>query len=111
MDTAGGHFESTDLDVMEAAKRELREETGLVELLYTQFIRLDIHEVPKTPTQDAHQHWDIQLGFATTEQDISGDVRGKWLKREELRSFSHETDQSVLDFLRGWHESFFQVLN
>ena len=105
----GGHLDSSDVDILSAARREAEEEIGISDLRFSGFLRLDVHDVPTTVKNGAHQHWDIQFGFIAPYQELSGDVSGKWLKWEELPSFSHNTDRSVMTFLEAWYESFFEI--
>ena len=96
----GGHLEVGDIDILSAAKREVAEETGLVDITWDGTIRLDIHEVPKTPKQEAHRHFDIQLGFVAPFIPLNGDVRGVWI---EYDSFDKsKSDDSVTKFLENW---------
>lgn len=84
----GGHIESKDASVAEAAQREAREESGIVDvvLLSTAIVDLDRHDLHTGFSCTAH--WDV--GFAATidpdaeiaVSDESDDVR--WFPIDEL---------------------------
>jgi 8-oxo-dGTP pyrophosphatase MutT (NUDIX family) len=59
----GGHVESTDSCLEDAAMREAREETGLELDFHPRAPRpfdLDIHAIPATPDEAAHFHLDVR---------------------------------------------------
>lgn len=96
----GGHLEEGDDDILAAARREVAEETGLVDISWDGTIRLDIHSVPETTKQSAHLHFDIQLGFVAPFVPLSGDVRGSWVAYESFDK--SKSDDSVNRFLENW---------
>jgi 8-oxo-dGTP pyrophosphatase MutT (NUDIX family) len=98
----GGHLESVDKTVFCAAKREIEEETGLVNVQWDGMMRLDLHQVPQTSKQMPHQHWDMQFGFEIEKSTtlLTGGLHAKWVRYEELDR--QMTDASVLRFLEGW---------
>lgn len=96
----GGHLEVFDEHIVEAAKREIMEETGLVELEWDGTMRLDIHDVPASSSVGAHQHWDLQLGFGTEQTNTSGTLAAQWFFPHELNPSM--TDDSVMRFVEGW---------
>ena len=93
----GGHLEKTDTHILEAAKREIAEETGLTQPQFTGRIHLDLHHVPKTSKQSAHEHWDIQLLFTHTHTPLNGDLRGVWTAIKTLSQ--DQSDESVMRFV------------
>lgn len=93
----GGHLEPHDRDIVDAAQREIVEESGLRDLHFTGHMLLDLHEVPETSKLGAHQHWDIQLLFTHDITPLSGDLRGQWIKQAHLSTA--QSDASVLRFL------------
>jgi 8-oxo-dGTP pyrophosphatase MutT (NUDIX family) len=59
----GGHVESTDLTLEDAALREAREETALELEFHPGAPRpfdLDVHEIPERPGEPAHFHLDVR---------------------------------------------------
>lgn len=58
----GGHIEH-DSDVLSAALREAREETGLADLApaATAIFDVDIHPIPGRGDEPAHEHFDIRF--------------------------------------------------
>lgn len=72
----GGHFEPGERDPLEAAQREVEEETGLaaspvdLEPLFD----LDVHPIPARRDQPAHEHFDLRfLLVAASAGAIVGD--------------------------------------
>jgi 8-oxo-dGTP pyrophosphatase MutT (NUDIX family) len=63
----GGHFSESDPSCIEAARRELMEETGITgaSLIYSGIFDLDIHEIPKhvSRQQPLHKHFDLRFLF------------------------------------------------
>jgi 8-oxo-dGTP pyrophosphatase MutT (NUDIX family) len=59
----GGHIETTDASLEDAALREAREETELELSFHPVAPRpfdLDIHEIPERPGEPAHFHLDVR---------------------------------------------------
>lgn len=63
----GGHVEPHDATVLQAAWRELEEETGVpregAELLTPDLVGLDVHAIPAGAKEDAHAHHDVRFAF------------------------------------------------
>jgi 8-oxo-dGTP pyrophosphatase MutT (NUDIX family) len=62
----GGHLEPTDADIVAAARREVREETG-IEVDPTVppiLVAVDVHEIPPARGEPAHLHHDLVFRFA-----------------------------------------------
>jgi 8-oxo-dGTP pyrophosphatase MutT (NUDIX family) len=69
----GGHTEDADVSVYEAALREVREETGLVDVaapLGREIFDVDVHPIPAHGRDPAHLHFDVRFLF-TTERDVN----------------------------------------
>ncbi|MCC7475113.1 MAG: NUDIX hydrolase [Pirellulales bacterium] len=107
----GGHADG-QWQIEEAALREAREESGLVEFTFAPFLGsimpfdIDVHEIPTRHDaagnliEDAHEHHDIRFlliarGDEICVSDESHDVR--WFTPEEVRTLTNET--SVLRML------------
>lgn len=56
----GGHVEPTDACAASAARRELREETGINPHGDWLLFDLDIHTIPARPGEPAHAHFDLR---------------------------------------------------
>jgi 8-oxo-dGTP pyrophosphatase MutT (NUDIX family) len=59
----GGHVEPADASVLETAKREAREETGIASLDVAgggQILDLDVHPIPATADRPEHVHYDLR---------------------------------------------------
>lgn len=78
----GGHVEPEDVSLLEAARREVREETGLEELsLMEPCFDLDIHQIPAYGQSPAHLHFDVRALFRAPDLrfQASDEVQGaKW---------------------------------
>lgn len=89
----GGHADG-DENVLRVAMRELKEETGVlnVKLLAPGIFDLDIHPIPARKDFPAHLHYDVRFLFEANEKDgvvvseESFDV--KWIAFSELNSYS-----------------------
>lgn len=68
----GGHTEPSDETLLQAAGRELAEETGIPPHVVTPHgevpLHIDVHSIDANPTKDepAHQHFDFRFLFRTT---------------------------------------------
>ena len=93
----GGHLEASDSDIISAAQREVQEESGLCNLSFSGQLLLDVHHVPTTPKQTAHEHWDIQMLFLHPKTPLAGELRAQWVQKAHAHTL--QTDQSVLQFL------------
>lgn len=68
----GGHLEPEDNTLLQAASRELTEETGIPAHVITPHgetpLHIDVHPIDANPAKDepAHQHFDFRFLFRTT---------------------------------------------
>ncbi len=101
----GGHIEAEDADLEGAARREVREETGLTHLILEEpFFDLDVHLIPAYGDTPAHLHHDVRFLFRALEGDVrAGDEvsDARWFDIEQVASSGLElsdgasTDESV----------------
>lgn len=101
----GGHVEASDEDVVEAARREVTEETGVRELRPSfttdSIFDIDIHAIPARKAEPAHEHFDVRFAFEAGDPTLleTGEVAGaRWVPFEQVRSLT--TDESVLRAVR-----------
>ena len=88
----GGHIED-DRDILSAALREAREESGLddIQPLATSIFDVDAHAIPARKQEPEHTHYDIRFLFQArrgdrlTISDESHDLR--WFSIAELQAF------------------------
>ncbi|MEU0663974.1 NUDIX hydrolase [Streptomyces lavendulocolor] len=94
----GGHLEASDGTLLQAAGRELTEETGIAPHVITPHsqtpLHIDVHPIDANPTKDepAHQHFDFRFLFRTT-ADIGE------LQTEEVSDAAWRELESISDDL------------
>jgi len=99
----GGHVED-DTDMLSAAWREAREESGLEGLqpLSDQIFDVDIHAIPANPIEPAHFHYDIRFLFAADRSVplvVSSESKDlAWVEIEKIAELTSE--ESVLRMVR-----------
>ena len=98
----GGHVDPTDASPLEAALRELEEETSLARTDVTALglLDVDVHDVPDgIKGQSAHKHFDLRFAFRAHTRVVRASSDAKqaaWFPRERvLRPGAVETDASV----------------
>lgn len=72
----GGHVEPDDPTLLDAARREVREEVGLddIEVLGPGLLDVDVHAIPESAREPSHRHFDVRFLFrATTREARAGD--------------------------------------
>ncbi|PYE49972.1 NUDIX hydrolase [Deinococcus yavapaiensis] len=82
----GGHVEPDDANVLEAAWRELQEETGVtradVALMTPHLVGVDVHAIPENSKEGAHVHHDLRFAFRLTSDRVLPLVR--WTLPDDL---------------------------
>jgi 8-oxo-dGTP pyrophosphatase MutT (NUDIX family) len=107
----GGHVELDDRDVLESARREVREEVGVNDLAAVGGVfDVDVHEIPARGEQPAHEHFDVRFLFTTEQREFAaGDdaLDARWVPVAELlherrpgEELPYPSDESVLRALR-----------
>lgn len=107
----GGHLEPSDGSILEAARREVREEVGLadVEVLGAGLFDVDVHEIPESLKAPRHRHYDARFLFRAPTRDVvaGDDARAvRWVPVREVLEAAHvgredlPTDESVLRAVR-----------
>ncbi len=97
----GGHVDATDLDVLAAARREVHEEVGLLDLplspLTTGLIDVDVHVIPARKADPEHRHFDVRFLFQARDWQFNAGSdahAGRWVPLAEVGLL--ESDASVL---------------
>ncbi len=97
----GGHVDPSDISILHAAEREVREEVGLTDLrlVHNQqpIFDLDIHAIPARKSEPEHFHFDIRFAFCAQSLDFqagSDATDGKWVPLGKVSTL--ESDESVM---------------
>ena len=99
----GGHVED-DADMLSAALREAREESGLenVTPLSDQIFDVDVHAIPANPKEPAHFHYDIRFLFSADRSlplIVSNESKDlAWVEIDRIAELTAE--ESVLRMVR-----------
>jgi ADP-ribose pyrophosphatase YjhB (NUDIX family) len=99
----GGHVEH-DRDMLGAAWREAREESGLddVRPVFDRIFDVDVHEIPATPKEPSHFHFDIRYLFEADRRGALGVTAEskslRWVALENITEFTQE--ESILRMIR-----------
>lgn len=69
----GGHVETSDSSLMEAARREAVEETGIVlsTPLQDYLVGMDVHAIPARKDEPYHLHHDLVFAMQAAEEEFS----------------------------------------
>ena len=102
----GGHCDGQS-DVLEVAKKEAFEESGIqnIQAKNNEIFDIDIHFIPANKMEDSHFHYDIRYHLETKASNItisneSNDL--KWFKKKELISGLIKIDQSMKNMVNIW---------
>ncbi len=95
----GGHIEESDGNVLAAARRELIEESGVVEPrpLQSGLLDIDIHHIPESKRGPTHEHFDLRFAFEVPERELragSDATAARWSRFEDVTPL--DSDLSVL---------------
>jgi 8-oxo-dGTP pyrophosphatase MutT (NUDIX family) len=95
----GGHFEAGDRSVEHAARREVEEETGVIEMrrLGTGLVRIDAHPIPARTEEPAHTHIDLGIGFIAESEaigPIDEVLEARWVPFDDLDGYG--VDEAVV---------------
>lgn len=96
----GGHIEPGDPSACAAARREAREEIGVVDLVEGDaeqaIFDVDVHPIPARKDEAAHEHFDVRFVFTARSMDfvVSDEVAGaRWVPLAGVRALA--SDESV----------------
>ncbi len=109
----GGHVDPEDGDVVEAVRRELREETGLQDLvrLGEGLLDVDVHAIPARvargtrSAEPAHEHFDLRFVFRAAEGKLqagSDALDARWVSFDGVARLA--SDDSVRRAVRKLNE-------
>jgi ADP-ribose pyrophosphatase YjhB (NUDIX family) len=99
----GGHIED-DADLLRAAWREAREESGVqaVAPVSDQIFDVDVHDIPERPGEPAHVHYDIRFLFTADRQApliVSRESKTlAWMPLDRIPELTQE--ESILRMIR-----------
>ena len=102
----GGHVEVGDVDLLAAARREVREEVGIQDLSLLQPgpIDVDIHAIPARKDEPSHAHFDVRYLFRAPTlqfQAASDAVAARWVPLSQVdAAFADASVARVVDKLR-----------
>ena len=88
----GGHLEPADATVVDAARREVLEETGIAvdAGVPPVLVSVDVHEIPPARGEPAHRHHDLMFRFVAPGREAvagAGTLRAAWAKVDRLDEF------------------------
>ncbi len=101
----GGHADG-NCDILSVARREVVEESGLVdfELVEDTIFDLDIHPIPARKSEPEHFHFDVRFAFRVTGSEdyvVSAESNDlAWVEIVDLASYT--TEESMLRMGRKW---------
>jgi 8-oxo-dGTP pyrophosphatase MutT (NUDIX family) len=91
----GGHIEPGDASCLAAAQREVREETGVAELLPLAdgIFDVDVHQIPANSREGAHAHFDVRYAFEAraARLTVSDEVKAaRWVEFAAVPALNDE---------------------
>ena len=93
----GGHIEPGDDDLWAAARREVTEETGLLDLstIGDGLFDIDVHHIPASRGEPPHVHHDLRFLFTASGEAEAGDgvAAVTWVTASEAGTIT--SDRSV----------------
>jgi 8-oxo-dGTP pyrophosphatase MutT (NUDIX family) len=95
----GGHVDPADPSLLEAARREIIEETGIARLhpVTDALVDIDIHRFGPSGDQPEHLHFDVRFAFVADRADLNPNsevLEAVWVTHEELHGLG--ANRSVL---------------
>lgn len=101
----GGHADG-ESDILQVAKREADEESGLAQLKIEDgtIFDIDIHQIPARATEAQHLHYDIRFVFRSVKsEDFIVSEESHALAWVEITSLEHySTEASMLRMAQKW---------
>lgn len=101
----GGHADG-ESDILQVAKREADEESGLTRLAIEDgaIFDIDIHQIPARANEAQHLHYDIRFVFRATESEefiVSEESHDlAWVEITRLKDYT--TEQSMIRMAQKW---------
>lgn len=95
----GGHVDPGDPSLLEAARREIFEETGIGRLhpVTEGLVDIDIHRFGPSGDQPEHLHFDVRFAFVADRADLRPNaevLEAVWVRQEDLAGLT--VDRSVI---------------
>ncbi len=100
----GGHVDG-ELDVLAAALREAREESGIQDIqpLSVDIFDVDIHFIPEHGTDPSHYHYDIRFLLQAKDSNFTASAESHELAWVEVENLSHYSQEASLSRMaRKW---------